>query len=476
MIDLPAAYLSQMETLLGEDYPAFLASLEGQPKAGLRVNTLKLSTEKLSAIFPSGLSPIPWCASGFQIPAGAQPGRNPYHAAGLYYLQEPSAMATAEILAPQPGELVLDLSAAPGGKSTHLAALLQQQGLLVANEIHSGRAWELAENIERWGVRNAVILNETPERVAAHFGPIFDRVLLDAPCSGEGMFRKSHPARRDWSPELVRGCAARQAEILRQAARLVRPGGWLAYATCTFNPRENEQVIAAFLGETSLDGERSFSLIQAQSFPGFEPGKPEWAGASPHAAEMTKAVRLWPHRMSGEGHFIALMRHMGHEDRSASSTSHPTNMGKLFPLRVSGQPLRLFQDFILAELRPSAISFEIDHLAIVGSYLYDIPAGLPDLSGLKAIHPGWWLGVFKKDRFEPSHALAMGLTGEQARETLDLDGRSDEVLAYLRGEALPRAGQNGWVLVCVEDYPLGWGKRVNGVIKNLYPRGLRWMA
>ena len=235
--EIPSAFLERMARLLRDEYPAFLASYDKLPSVGLRVNTLKIAPEVFRQIAPFKLAPLPWCAAGFTI-AGEdkEPGKHPYHAAGLYYLQDPSAMAVAELLDPQPGERVLDLASAPGGKATHIAAKMQGQGLLVANEIHSKRAWELAGNLERWGAANVAITNETPERLAERFEDFFDRVLVDAPCSGEGMLRKSEAARVEWAPELVRGCALRQTAILDHAARLVRPGGRLAYSTCR-NPR-----------------------------------------------------------------------------------------------------------------------------------------------------------------------------------------------------------------------------------------------
>ncbi len=246
---------------------AFLASYEALPDIGLRVNTLKIAPDAFRQLSPFDLAPVPWCAAGFTVAGDdAEPGKHPYHAAGLYYLQDPSAMAVAELLDPQPGERVLDLAAAPGGKATHIAALMGGEGLLVANEIHPRRAWELAGNLERWGARNVAVTNETPERLAERFEGFFDRVLLDAPCSGEGMMRKSEAARVEWAPELVRGCALRQSAILEQAARLVRPEGRLAYATCTFNPEENEGTIARFLA-----AHPEFDLVEAPRRPAFRP-------------------------------------------------------------------------------------------------------------------------------------------------------------------------------------------------------------
>jgi NOL1/NOP2/sun family putative RNA methylase len=473
-LPIPAKFLDRMQILLGDEFSAFLGTYDQPASVGLRVNTLKLLPGAFQALSPFPLSPIPWSSAGFEccsaisITGAAQPGKHPYHAAGLYYLQEPSAMAVAELLDPQPGERVLDLSAAPGGKSTHLLALMQNEGLLVANEIHPRRAWELAENLERWGARNVAITSATPRQLADHFGAFFDKVLVDAPCSGEGMFRKSEAARRDWSPELVHSCALRQGDILDEARRLVRPGGKLAYSTCTFAPEENENAIAGFLKKYL-----EFELLEIPFRPGFSQGRPEWAEMGQSLPELRNTVRLWPHLASGEGHFIALLRKKGTPDREnlparrASAIDKPT--------------LRLLQDFCEANLAGdescarSLTNVAISaHLFVSGSYLYVLPPGLPDLTGLKVIHPGWWLGTVKKERFEPSHALALGLKASQARRALRLELDDPQCKAYLRGETLENQGEEGWVLVTVGDFTLGWGKRVQGRVKNYYPHGLRW--
>ena len=472
-----------MHDLLGDEFTPFLARYDQPASVGLRVNTLKLSPEAFQALSPFPLSPIPWSPAGFQVIGAAQPGKHPYHAAGLYYLQEPSAMAVAELLNPQPGERVLDLSAAPGGKTTHLSGLMQNDGLLVANEIHPRRAWELFENTERWGARNVAITSATPRQLADHFGEFFDKVLVDAPCSGEGMFRKSEAARREWSPELTQSCAMRQSAILDQAARLVRPGGRLAYSTCTFAPEENESVIAGFL-EKYLE----FELLEAPYRPGFTPGRPGWVEMGRSLPELRNTVHLWPHLATGEGHFIALLRKKG--------TPEQENLPARRPAPISRSIFRLLQDFCRANLTGdesygsnlhplvalddqscarSLTNVAISaHLFVSGSYLYVLPPGLPDLTGLKVIHPGWWLGTVKKERFEPSHALALALRASQARRALRLEPENPQVLAYLRGGTLENQGEEGRVLVTIGDFPLGWGKRVQGRVKNYYPHGLRW--
>jgi NOL1/NOP2/sun family putative RNA methylase len=447
-----------MRQLLVAEFPKFATSYEESSTNGLRTNTLKLGPADLLALLSGGYQPVPWCSSGFALPGDTPLGRHPHHAAGLFYLQDPSAMAAAEILAPQPGERVLDLSAAPGGKTTHLASLMGDQGLLVANEIHPQRVWELAENLERWGVRNILITNETPARLAAHFGAYFDRVLVDAPCSGEGMFRKSAAARRDWSPALVQSCAVRQSAILGEALKLVRPGGYLLYSTCTFNPTENEAVIARL-----LDTHPELELLIVPRYPGFSPGRPDWLPPDNRRPELEHAVRVWPQHAPGEGHFMALLR--------KKMIGSGQGLTRHTPNKISKGERDLFERF-RAECLPG-LELDPGRLSVAGSYLYLQPELAPDLQGLRLIHPGWWLGVFKKGRFEPSHALALALQPGQAARPVDYPAEAPTLTAYLRGETLASPGQNGWVLITVHGFPLGWGKRSQGVVKNDYPRGLR---
>ena len=260
MEKLPPAFLKSMKNLLGEEFQSFLDSFKQPATTGLRVNTLKISPRELRERVPYGLTPLPWSPAGFRLsetqPGCDQPspGKHSYHAAGLYYLQEPSAMAVAEAIEPQPGEHILDLCAAPGGKATHLAALLGNRGLLMANEIHPGRVWELAENLERWGAQNVVITNESPKRLADKLGAFFDKVLVDAPCSGESMFRKSVTARLEWSPQVVRSCAKRQSVILKESVRLVRPGGLLVYSLVRSIPgRTKRSSLTYWLGIVALN-------------------------------------------------------------------------------------------------------------------------------------------------------------------------------------------------------------------------------
>ncbi len=454
--EIPALFRERMSRLLGEEYPAFAESLNAAPKSGLRVNTLKMTPEQFREIapFPVGDS-VPWCGSAFNMPergASISPGLHPYHTAGFYYMQDPSAMSPAELLAPKPGERVLDLAAAPGGKTTHLAALMQGRGLLVANEIKDKRVGHLAQNMERWGAGNVVITNETPERLSDHFGAYFDRVLVDAPCSGEGMFRKDMGARIDWSPEMVEGCAVRQRNILRVAAKLVRPGGFLLYSTCTFAPEEDEAVVNE-LGQ--------FDVVALPQFAGFMPGRPDWVADAAASPSLSGAVRLFPHRLDGEGHFACLLQKKDGDEQSRAWQPKRIRLSKEF--------WGLWRGFAQDAL---TIDLTEERLRVVGERLYFIPEESPDFGRLRIIHPGIWLGTFKKERFEPAHPLALFLKPGEAKSTLDLPVAGRELAAYLRGESL-ECDAKGWTLVTVAGFGVGWGKGVQGTLKNHFPRG--WM-
>lgn len=459
--EIPPLFLDRMQRLLDDEYSAFAESLNAAPKSGLRVNTLKLSPKQFAemAPFPLGES-VPWCDAAFNLPergASVSPGLHPYHTAGLYYLQDPSAMSPAVLLAPQPGEHVLDLAAAPGGKTTQLAALMQGEGLLVANEIKDKRVGHLAQNMERWGAGNVVITNETPERLADHFGGYFDRVLVDAPCSGEGMFRKDMGARVDWSLEMVEGCAVRQRNILRVAARLVRPGGFLLYSTCTFAPEEDEAVVNEL-----ISGQGQFDVVALKQFPGFMPGRPDWVDDPSASSTLAGAVRLFPHRLDGEGHFACLL-----QKKDGTQREGPRELKRV---RLSKEFWGLWQEFAKETL---TVDLTEERLRVAGERLYFVPEETPDFGRLRVIHQGVWLGTFKKGRFEPAHPLALFLKPGEAKNTLDLSPDGRELAAYLRGESLECVAK-GWTLVTVAGFGIGWGKGVQGTLKNHFPRG--WMV
>ena len=427
---LPQAFLDRINLQLGEEYPAFLESL-GRPRAvALRFNPLK--GEK--PLLPFAEERVPWEPMGCYYDSESRPGLHPYHEAGVYYLQEARAMAPVVLLDPQPGETVLDLCAAPGGKTTQIAGRMAGKGLLVCNEINPKRAKILGKNIERMGVSNALVLNEHPQNLQKRFTGFFDRVLVDAPCSGEGMFRKEEAAVTDWSEETVLMCAARQAEILDSAAHMVKPGGLLVYSTCTFAPQENEEAVTAFLTR-----------------------HPEFTAEDVSAPWFTKVgtgmFRLWPHKLKGEGHFAAVLRKTGGEEEAPAF------------LKETKLP-KAWEDFA----RENAISLPRGKALLFGQTLYWVPETTVELKGLRVIRPGLELGELKKDRFEPAHALALWL--KTAKNSLSYSASSKEIAAYMNGQTLP-CNQKGWILVQVDGYCLGWGKADGSVLKNHYPKGLR---
>ncbi len=454
---LPLAFVQRMQALLGEETEAFLACFQTPAFRGLRSNPLKVSAQALAHQVPWQLTPVPWCTTGCCLPEGVAAGKYPFHAAGLYYLQEPSAMAVAELVAPEPGELVLDLAAAPGGKSTHLAALASDQAMLVANEIEAKRVAALASNLERWGAHRVAITRDKPTHLVAHWGAIFDRVLVDAPCSGEGMFRKNPSSMDQWSVQGIQGCAQRQQRLLADAAELVRPGGRLVYSTCTFAPEENEGVIANFLRE------RPDFQLAPLALPGSAPGRPDWVAAARRIPELTRTIRLWPHRVAGEGHFVAVLIR-----ESGEASPRPFGAYPRVPRRIRER----WAEFVHAHLqRDPAAGLE---LAVFGKQVYAIPAEIPPLEGLSCQRVGLWLGTLHQDRLEPSHALALSLCLTDAGQFLDLSVEDPRCLAYLQGQTLREPGEDGWLLIGVAGHPLAWGRRAKGIIKNALPKGLRW--
>ena len=427
---LPEAFLQRISKQLGDEYPEFLESLERPRAVALRYNPLKGDAPSL----PFQADPVPWEPLGYYYDPEARPGLHPYHEAGVYYLQEASAMAPVALLDPQPGEKVCDLCAAPGGKTTQIAGRMLGQGFLLCNEINPKRSKILSRNIERMGVPHALVTNEHPERLAERFAGFFDRVLVDAPCSGEGMFRKEEAAITDWSQETVEMCARRQAEILHSAAQMVRPGGRLVYSTCTFAPEEDEMAVAAF-----LDAHPEFvpEVIETPWFVPVENG----------------GHRMWPHKLLGEGHFAAVLRKTEGEESELSPISG---------VKLPKEWVDFAKDLNIRLPEGKAIAF--------GANLFWAPADLPDISRLKVLRPGLELGEAKKGRFEPAHALALWL--RDCKNAVSLSPEGEEIKAYMHGDVVA-SGVKGWTLVKAGDYSLGWAKGDGRVLKNHYPKGLR---
>jgi len=466
-VNLPDAFLHRMQQQLPNGFEAFLQSYNAPRTYGLRINPLKLAGRQpllAEAARSFRLKPVPWCGTGYYYDDSARPGKHPYHAAGLYYIQEPSAMTAAELLDPQPGEMILDLAAAPGGKTTQIAGKMAGRGVLVANEIHPARAKILSENVERCGIANAIVTCAGPEELSRRFAGLFDRIMLDAPCSGEGMFRKDEAAVNEWSEAHVAMCAARQADILDHAAILLRPGGRLVYSTCTFNRLENEETLEAFCKKYP-----NFSILESE--------------------------RIWPHERQGEGHFVAVLQKA---DASANQTEQtgkkparertPVRTIRDRRSRPTTETAGLVADMALVQAfldtaLPGGFELGPGEPIRFGDALYWLPhltgggaspIGANHLQGVKVPRPGLHLGDVRKNRLEPGHALAMAAAAHTAAWVQSYTPEAPEIAAFLRGETLPAlAGSTGWGLVAVDGLPLGWGKASSGQIKNHLPKGLR---
>lgn len=446
-MNLPKDFITKYRQLLGAEADDFLASFETTSLSGYRINPARHH-------LPAELIATP------QVPYepwghfGTVGGRTLTHQSGAVYSQEPSAMFVGATAAPQPGEKVLDLCAAPGGKTTHLASYLQGTGLLVTNEINRKRVKVLAENVERFGVRSAVILNDSPDRLSPVFTDYFDKVLVDAPCSGEGMFRKDPEAMSYWSLDYVQECATRQREIMTEALKMVKPGGQLIYSTCTFAPEEDEQMMAWVLKNFP-----DFRLVPIKKVGGVVDARPEWADGNP---ELKKAARLFPHLMSGEGHFVAKLERTSGDGQVARGQAKLGN-----PL--TGDQRKLWQSFAQ---QVGVTNFP--DLVTVKDQLFAVPAGLPDLKKCHVFRPGLHLGTFKKNRFEPAYALALASDPQTVHQTLTIT--TDQWKAWVHGETftLETAPQKGWYLLTCADQPVGFGKVVGNTVKNFFPKGLRF--
>ena len=466
---LPDAFVMRMRQLLGSECDAFFASYEKERALGLRVNTMKVPAEVFARENQEtfSLRPVSWCREGFYYEQESRPGRHPYHEAGVYYIQEPSAMAVVSLLDPKPGERVLDLCAAPGGKTTHIASRLNGKGLLVSNEIHPARAKILSQNVERMGIGNAIVTNEDSGSLAEFFPEFFDCMVVDAPCSGEGMFRKDEQARNEWSEANVKLCAERQQEILDNAAEMLKPGGRMVYSTCTFAPEEDEDGIAAFL---ERHPEFSVVCLEKDEVPeGLSSGHPEWSRG--HNPELQNTFRIWPHKSEGEGHYLALLRKNG---TWTAEDGRKRKQPKYWNDKAGRSYVEEFLKKSLTASDHDALEEGMDRLILFGDQLYQLPEGTPALDRLRVLRPGLHLGAFKTKRFEPAHALSHFLKPEQAVSVCRLEPEDPQVLDYLKGNTVKgEAGLSGWTLVCIGDYPLGWGKAVSGTVKNHYPKGLR---
>lgn len=459
---LSPAFLEGMQKMLGDEYEDFIKSYEAPRTYGLRVNTAKISCEEFEKIVPFPVTPIPWIPNGYFYPGDVRPSFCPLYQAGLYYLQEPSAMTPASCLPVTPGENILDLCAAPGGKATALGAMLNGSGLLVANDISSSRTRALLRNIELFGIANAFVTNETPAHLKDRFPEFFHKILLDAPCSGEGMFRKEDALARDWTPEKSDELSVLQKELILQAADMLRPGGQLLYSTCTFAPKEDEGVVSYL-----LENRPDMKLMELPAYEGFTPGVPAWGNGDP---ALSHCVHLFPHKMQGEGHFMALFRKEGRTDLIGQFSYAKPNPDTRKWLEL------FFQEIGLKTLGGQA--FDWNRVETRKDKVYYLPPVTGDFRGLTFLRNGLYLGDLKKNRFEPSEPFALALRKDDADGIISLSVNDQRLTRYLKGETLnieptEAAHTKGWHLLCVEGYPLGFGKLVGQTFKNKYPAGWR---
>ncbi|MBP1584548.1 MAG: RsmB/NOP family class I SAM-dependent RNA methyltransferase [Lachnospiraceae bacterium] len=470
---LPEGFKNRMMSLLGEEeYRLFEESLSEEPIQGLRVNPLKGSEEgrrKLEDLF--ALRKISYEDTGYYFDPETFPGRRPYHDAGAYYIQDPGAMVPGAVLCERlfgcdefcgkndlsggkDGLWILDLCAAPGGKSTQIASAMAGRGIIVSNEINRSRAEILSRNIERMGIVNAIVLNETPERLSERFTGCFDAVIVDAPCSGEGMFRKDAEAITQWSEEGVDVCVQRQTDILQNAYMMLRPGGVMVYSTCTFESAEDEDMVKHFMSE-----HQDIKLTDMSFF------KKKADGIRDGIDGLSECARMWPMYFAGEGQFAALLEKSGDGERALPSGGFE-NSSKIKDIR----PLETFLNDSLSKDAASRILKASDRFRVSGDNLYLMPEDAPALSGLKVLRCGLHVGTFKKDRFEPAHALALILNEQDVKLVQRVS--EDEAESFVKGMTLEGEG-NGWCLVSLDGFSLGWGKASGGRVKNHYPRGLR---
>lgn len=460
-MDFPVSFTERMKEILQDEYEDFLKGYDRTRHYGLRVNRTKLTAEQFEKMCMYDLLPVPWIDNAFEYEDHVSPAKHPYYFAGMYYLQEPSAMTPANLLPVEAGDRVLDLCAAPGGKATELGAKLNHTGLLVANDISNSRAKALLKNIELFGIPNVLVTSEPPEKLSEKFPAFFDKILIDAPCSGEGMFRKNPGMMKDWETYGPKHYSELQRSIVPHAIRMLKPGGMLLYSTCTFSPEENEGTVQYML---ELDPDLEVMEIPNR-YEGFAPGRPKLIHNG--SDSLKNCVRIWPHKMNGEGHFIALL-HKKEKEEAALKKEKPR---KEKPLPA------LLEDF----MKDCTYPVNGNDIEIQEDRVYLMPDGIKGIKGLRFLRSGLLLGTLTKDRFEPSQAFAMVLKKEQYKAVIDLSALDHRVIRYLKGETievddLPLKRQKGWQLVCVDGYPLGWGKLVNGSLRNKYLPGWRWQS
>ena len=440
---LSEKYLNKMKELLGDEYDDYLNSFNEKRIHSLRVNNAKISNEEFERICPFKIKRIPWIENGYYFDESDRPSKHPYYYAGLYYLQEPSAMTPANVLPIEKGDIVLDACAAPGGKSLELASKLGDSGLLVSNDISVSRAYSLLKNLELGGHKNIYVMAEDISKLSKKFVKSFDKILIDAPCSGEGMFRKDPSIIKEWEDKGNEYYANLQKDIVKSAVSMLKDGGMMVYSTCTFDKSEDEDIVSYIL---SLDDD--LKLERINEYEGFTRG-----------IDMDEAIRLYPHKLQGEGHFVALVK----KDTPKTVTVNKKHVSKIDSKEA--------EEFIKLIKR----DFDDGYFEIINNNLYFIPEYDFEKKGLRILRSGLLMGEIKKHSFEPSMALALNLKMNEFKNVINLSVDDKRVISYLKGETIsvPET-KDGWVLVCVDGYSLGFGKMQSGIMKNKYAKEWRY--
>jgi NOL1/NOP2/sun family putative RNA methylase len=477
---LPSGFLSAMEALLGDEYKSFVDSYDEEYMRGLRCNTLKISPKDFENKVSYVTDKVPWTHNGFYSSEDDQPAKHPYYYAGLYYIQEPSAMLPASLLPVRPGDKVLDLCAAPGGKTTELGSKLKGRGLLMCNDISASRAKALLKNVELFGIKNAVVTSEDPKQLAGRFEGYFDKILVDAPCSGEGMFRKVHSITKNWMQYGSGYYADIQREILPAAVKMLKPGGYMIFSTCTFSVKEDEESLR-FISESFPEME----LVPAVDF-----SDERFAGFKRGGLGFDEAIRIYPHRCKGEGHFTALLRKKDTEDdaedrnRSFPTAEDNENFAADDETAVNRydasvrKKYKALNEETFAFFESLGMKIELNRLRVKDDRVFLLPEDMPEVNGLRVLRTGLFLGEIKQGRFEPSQALALALKMKEYKNVLNLKIDDPRVVRYLKCESIDveeDEAQNGLCLVCTDGYPLGWAKIDRGRLKNKYLPSWRMM-